>query len=465
MEPEPAAAASYLQWLAPAKPFILCNHKEEDGSYTHGEDASGRVQPAQYRPKCCDCGMESVELAAAVGSETAGFSPGTIEELLQACRQTDSQLRVRRCFNPECSGETRRAWVDLRCTGDKPGGAGCKARSSTGDCVLLPQVLEAPAGAVDNVIFTELDPGEPMMKFDPCGHTVGLDSFVAGVEAAFGGGSARHEIKASPQLGTFCLTCPVREPDKPCADSFVHDVHHYKICGAAAYGRIKMFGLEASGFVDGGGGGAAGGGGGAAGGGGGDQLPEGVPPDVDRLITSIIDTVTDAQIVRCPYDGTVFEKDGACTHIDTCPGRLPDGSKHGRICYYCGKKWCDVDPPNSKSHKNDWQTNPKRCIWFLENQHPLFRHGDGLAALQDFHKWRCMRMLYERLYTKVAPDLWRAAFAKRPDLLQGLYGNDSFPEGVSISESEIASYSAHAAWSAEHDCWVGTRDDFTGRMP
>ena len=56
MEPEPEAAA-YLQWPAPARPYVMCNQKEEDGSYTHGEDALGRVQPAQYRPTCCDCGM------------------------------------------------------------------------------------------------------------------------------------------------------------------------------------------------------------------------------------------------------------------------------------------------------------------------------------------------------------------------------------------------------------------------
>jgi hypothetical protein len=122
---------------------------------------------------------------------------------------------------------------------------------------------------------------------------------------------------------------------------------------------------------------------------------------VDALIARITDLITEAQVVRCPYDGTVFEKDGACTHIDTCTGRLADGSKHGRICYYCGKRWCDVDPPNSKSHRDDWQTNPKRCIWFLERDHPLLRSDDGLAALQDFHKWRLTRLLHEHVYTQV----------------------------------------------------------------
>ena len=41
----------------------------------------------------------------------------------------------------------------------------------------------------------------------------------------------------------------------------------------------------------------------------------------DAAIGRIVDLVTEAQVVVCPYDGTVFEKDGACTHIDTCPVR------------------------------------------------------------------------------------------------------------------------------------------------
>jgi hypothetical protein len=203
-----------------------------------------------------------------------------------------------------------------------------------------------------------------MLKFDPCGHTLSLESFVAGVDAAFGGGSARHEIKASPGLGTYCLTCPVREAALPCTSSFVHDVHHYKLCGRSAYDRIKTFGLEASGI---------GGGGGGWGAAAGVPAPVLAPmTTVDGLVATITDIITHAQVVRCPYEGcgTVFEKDGACTHIDTCPGRLPDGSKHGRICYYCGKRWCDVDPPSSKSHRDDWRTNPARCIWFLVSYIP-----------------------------------------------------------------------------------------------
>jgi hypothetical protein len=97
--------------------------------------------------------------------------------------------------------------------------------------------------------------------------------------------------------------------------------------GAAAYGRIKTFGLEASGLAGGGGGGGAVGGGAAA-------PAEGVPPTTAAaVIAQIVDAITDAQVVHCPYDGTVFEKDGACTHIDTCPGRMP----------------CDVSPTLSRT--------------------------------------------------------------------------------------------------------------------
>jgi hypothetical protein len=101
-----------------------------------------------------------------------------------------------------------------------------------------------------------------------------------------------------------------------------------------------------------------------------------------------------------------------------------------------------------------------------ESSHPLFRSGDGLAALQDFHKWRCIRMLYERVYTKVTHDLWRRVFAQRPDLLTNLYGNDAHPGGVTIDhEADLRRFGEVAAWSVEHGCWVGTMADFTGRMP
>ena len=43
-----------------------------------------------------------------------------------------------------------------------------------------------------------------------------------------------------------------------------------------------------------------------------------------------------------------------------------------------------------------------------------------------------------------------------------MYANDAHPAGVSITKVEVENYAQGARWSPEHDCWVGTRPDFTG---
>ena len=147
--------------------------------------------------------------------------------MLQAKSLSDSSLRLRQCFN--CENTLKKAYLDLRCCGETAAGSTCKAQAiATGDCVLLPQVSAAAAGDTDPVLMMELDEGEPMVRFDPCGHTLSLDSFVNSVTSALSGGDARFQIKRSA-LGVFVLCCPVREPGRPCEASFVHDVHHYKL--------------------------------------------------------------------------------------------------------------------------------------------------------------------------------------------------------------------------------------------
>ena len=42
-----------------------------------------------------------------------------------------------------------------------------------------------------------------------------------------------------------------------------------------------------------------------------------------------------------------------------------------------------------------------------------------MGALQDFHKWRCMRLVHAEVFAKVDRAVWDEVFAKRPDLLQG----------------------------------------------
>ena len=42
-----------------------------------------------------------------------------------------------------------------------------------------------------------------------------------------------------------------------------------------------------------------------------------------------------------------------------------------------------------------------------------------MGALQDFHKWRCMRLVHAEVFAQVDRAVWDEVFVKRPDLLQG----------------------------------------------
>ena len=48
-----------------------------------------------------------------------------------------------------------------------------------------------------------------------------------------------------------------------------------------------------------------------------------------------------------------------------------------------------------------------------------------MGALQDFHKWRCMRLVHAEVFAKVDRAVWDEVFAKRPDLLQGAPSDSS----------------------------------------
>ena len=148
-EPEPEAV-SYAAWPCPSPAFVLCNATDDSGAYIHGEDAAGRVQPCSFRPTCIDCEQENVVLVE-------DFAPPTIQALLQAKSRGRSTIRTRECFNPACSGTSRRAFIDMRCEGEDAEGNRCRARASSGDCVILPQVLPAAEGTEDNVMMTEMD--------------------------------------------------------------------------------------------------------------------------------------------------------------------------------------------------------------------------------------------------------------------------------------------------------------------
>ena len=139
-EPEPE---NYFEWeLSPKDVFLLCGRCDEAGAFWHGDNAVDRVQRAQFRPKCLDCHREMFTLEE-------DFKPKTLGELVRAVAPSTTPLKIAECFNPDCSGATKKAYVDMRCGGERDDGSGeprvCRARVKDGDCTMLHQVPAAPS--------------------------------------------------------------------------------------------------------------------------------------------------------------------------------------------------------------------------------------------------------------------------------------------------------------------------------
>ena len=78
--------------------------------------------------------------------------------------------------------------------------------------VLLVQVFAAGPDDEDDVLFAEMDEGEPMLKFDPCGHKVSVETFAQSVSVAVAGGPWPH----TPAM---CAGFKIVLPDYVCCDS------------------------------------------------------------------------------------------------------------------------------------------------------------------------------------------------------------------------------------------------------
>ena len=79
----------------------------------------------------------------------------------------------------------------------------------------------------------------------------------------------------------------------------------------------------------------------------------------------IDDACADGASVKCPYAGCGFKarKDGECTHI-VCT------KCQQRFCYGCGLALAECDGNAGGlfgQHNVDWQTNPRRCPWWLHH--------------------------------------------------------------------------------------------------
>merc|ERR1719409_1759500 len=189
---------------------------------------------------------------------------------------------------------------------------------------MLPQLVrieDVPeASRTCPIMFSEADESDKgMLRFDPCGHFISVDAFVGNVRSKVESGAGRDSIDRSPVTGMASFVCPV----PGCSGGFVHDIHHYKLCGKVTYDRMKDWIFEADFGEEQP----------ARGGSGegeadlpGDEAADAEPPTA-RHVREIQTILTCCATAFCPVCGTAGQKDGACVHV-RCEA-------NHRFCYYC----------------------------------------------------------------------------------------------------------------------------------
>lgn len=70
-----------------------------------------------------------------------------------------------------------------------------------------------------------------------------MEGFAFGVKSKVEDGTGRGRVALSPESGQFAFSCPAGACPL-CADSFVHDIHHYKLCENMHYRRLHSWGLD-----------------------------------------------------------------------------------------------------------------------------------------------------------------------------------------------------------------------------
>lgn len=201
----------------------------------HGDSGLDCVQEAVYRYVCSN-GHEGTPIV------DDKDDPKTIGELEDAMR-SDGGLPMQ-CA--DCSATRGTAF--LKCHG-KILGVRCNGRSSKGELALLPQVRRATDNEVCALSGRPPADGR-LLEFDACCHAISLESFVSCVQARVAnphGAGNGGRVAQSPVSGNFALTCPVDGARCAlCRNSFVHEIHHYKMCGPATYEAIKSWALPSA---------------------------------------------------------------------------------------------------------------------------------------------------------------------------------------------------------------------------
>jgi len=272
--------------------------------------------------------------------------------------------------------------------------------AATSDC-------ESQSGELSD-LGTEPDDGK-LIRFDPCGHKLGLDEFINHATSVITDGMGRGRLVRSAISGQAAFECPFG-----CQNSLVHDLHHYKLLGPENYQRLKDWNFEQR------------------------FIPAGPNPHEgdSSLIGRIQDVIFQAGVLKCPHCGVLGIKDGACTAI-TCP------SCSGNFCHWCGEN-CAVRGTGS-CHSQGWPL----YINDTELSNGFTFDADSFVALQQYHVWRAKKML-KQLCDEVGEPEFLSAVNRKPEVLQDLFAVDALDAdgtlsgrplpGVNIPLNDIVNY-------------------------
>ena len=262
------------------------------------------------------------------------------------------------------------------------------------------------------------DPPE-LLRFDPCGHTIGVEAFVSNVTQLSEGGTGRGRLVGSQLSGHYAFECPLG-----CPGSLVHDIHHYKVCGRDVYDRMKSWAVDeqfgpdepAQAAVDADA-----------------PAPPGVEHDPqEEIIAAINAALTEAVAVICPSCHVAGQKDGACCHM-MCP------SCQATYCYFCGNLQVECS-------QNDG------CPLYLTG-HALptgtVLSADRFLAVQQYHVARALRLL-NGIMADVGREAFEEAVGRQPHMLRGIAAHDGMGAdndrqhapvpGIDITLDEIDAY-------------------------
>ena len=330
-----------------------CEHTDEARCY-----AMGRLQAGSARFKCRACGIDGVVLdspPATMGDFTDSMKSDPIQPLWCEC--------------PTCGGR-QQAMGFVKCggcVGHAQDGARCRGQTDKGECALLAQAIFAQPDELCDIMFMEPPEGGVFFKFEPCGHKVEAQAFAEALRVTMEGGGGRGSIKPTHgQQGDshYAFSCPVGDAGAGCADSFVHDIHHFKCAGCDMYQRMKEWAADT--YVP----------------------PVPVDPEVvaadNSTVIRIQELLTRASAVNCPRCGQAGVKDTACCHI-VCSNSGCGAS----YCYCCGKsRRVAVDGVQCAGH----------CPMYLTGH--VLANGATLSnnpqlAVQEFHMWMAKKGLFE----------------------------------------------------------------------